>query len=692
MTTTQIGARLFSYGVIADTHLNQDEMECNSPFEVNQLANVRLRWVIEDLNSRELSHVIHLGDVVHPVPSMGDLYSNSATRFKEQVAPLKHPLFIIPGNHDVGDKPIKWGPAGTVRQSFLDAWEQHFAPHYFKHQHQGMVFIGINAQVLGSNLALEAEQDRWLESTLQQHAGDRLCLFTHYPPFLLEPDEDEHYDNIGLAGRDRILGLLEQYNVEALFAGHVHHFWYNRYQNCDCFLLPSTCFTRQDYSEMFRIGPAEENGRNDADKLGYFLVHVHAQGQVVEMVRSHGRSTAPGAQPPVPLHRIEPVNARTNNSPVMGFDLRHDWCERVQIPPSGGLDEFDRKWVRNDYGLLALWEMGVRNLRVPAIDLLSPERRQRLSNLAQLGFRFNLYSFGQSKPALLSQIHQCREVFDSWEIGFHPDDLEQLNSGLQASPELLDCRSGGLKLFASPLRSKDDILSSGKKYYHVINHGFTNQDRNADGEFYSELLDQSVFSQLFDGVVMRCGLDDDIQALLELARSAKSSQDLDTTLHLRLTADHPGEYQQSDQIICNRLAEAMMYGRSSPEVRIYCDSFTDNDRGYFPRRGVLDRRYNPRPGFHLVKTLHGMFNVFDEPDSINVEQLVHADRIINATSSSGKISVLLAGTSSIKSAAEHFGRKQKNGGWIDWKTSSCDADLESLDQDLPMIFGSRHDV
>ena len=39
--------------------------------------------------------------------------------------------------------------------------------------------------------------------------------------------------------------------------------------------------------------------------------------------------------------------------------MRGDWFEDVWIPPSGGLDEFDRKQVRNDYALLALLENGV---------------------------------------------------------------------------------------------------------------------------------------------------------------------------------------------------------------------------------------------------------------------------------------------------------------------------------------------
>lgn len=100
-----LGRRLFSFGVITDTHLNQDEDDCNSPFEVNRLANRRMRHVIRDLNARDLAFVIHVGDLVHPLPAIPDLYAAAAARFHEQVDELKYPLYLTPGNHDVGDKP-----------------------------------------------------------------------------------------------------------------------------------------------------------------------------------------------------------------------------------------------------------------------------------------------------------------------------------------------------------------------------------------------------------------------------------------------------------------------------------------------------------------------------------------------------------------------------------------------------------
>ena len=105
LNSDPLGRHLFSFGVITDTHVNQGEDDCNSPFEVNRLANRRMRHVIRDLNTRDLAFVVNVGDLVHPVPAIPDLYAAAAARFHEQVKELKHPLYLTPGNHDVGDKP-----------------------------------------------------------------------------------------------------------------------------------------------------------------------------------------------------------------------------------------------------------------------------------------------------------------------------------------------------------------------------------------------------------------------------------------------------------------------------------------------------------------------------------------------------------------------------------------------------------
>lgn len=602
------GKYLYSFAVVADTHLNQNDVECNSPFDVNRRANNRLRYVIEDLNGRDLALVIHLGDIVHPVPSMGELYVDSAKRFFEQFENLRHPFYLIPGNHDVGDKPIDWGPAGTVRDDFLEAWTEIFGAHYFHHEHQGIHFIGLNTQLPGSGLAMEAEQAQWLQSTLDGLRGQRIFVSSHYPPYLLHANESEHYDNLGPEGRDWLLSSLSEYRVEGLFCGHVHQYWFHRYEHTQCHLLPSTAFTRQDYSEMFRVDSGDEFGRNDEQKLGYMLIHLFEDGHGVEMVRTDGREIEAN-QKPYEFFSIDKSPAFCNFWSQLGFDMRQDWFETVQIPPSGGLDEFDRKAVRNDYGLLALLDMGIRKLRLPLADLVDPVRRSRLCELQSFGFHYCFYSFGAPDGGIRDLIAKQSELIESWVLCCRIDELAELDSEFFQLAQ--DCN---VELVFSPLRSKQDLVETGKKYYHVINHGFTINDLALLDKWNA--TPQAVY---FDRYLLRLGFDESVPGAFGFAQQCFQTIAKPASIHLRLSENNPAANLDDDNWLCRRLTEALLLGHASPACEFYCDTFADNDRGYFPRAGVVDRRYNPRARMLLIQQINSLLSEREEFDEALLE-------------------------------------------------------------------------
>ena len=593
MTPTKsrdLGVRLFSYAVITDTHLNQGESECNSPFAVNKLANGRMRHVVRDLNQRGLEFVIHLGDLLHPVPAIPHLYAQAAALFNQQISELQHPIYLLPGNHDVGDKPIDWGPAGVVRDDFLALWKEHFGANYQAFTHQGCRFVLLDAQIINSGLDAEAQQRQWLEHELTNNTVKRTFINIHYPPFLTYADEDEHYDNLGEPGRSWLLALLERHSVEALFAGHVHNFWYHRHANTDCYLLPSTAFVRQDYAEMYRCAPpaGTESGRNDTPKLGYFIVHMHERGHLCEIVRTYGSIAEPDSPVQPVAIRAPAVHPRHNSLTRFGFDMRQNWLEVVEIPPSGGLDEFDRKRTRNDYALMALLEMGVRRLRLPARDLLDPAHRARLEDLHGLGFLFTLFSFGEPGQALRAAVSGAGHLLDVWEIAHTWEQLPGLAAAVSDT-----ARSAGVTLFLSKLRSKDEMERGGEKYYHMINHGFT-----VDDSAQIAVLGSTAG---VDGVVFRVAGEMSPWASAREIGHLIETHDLKASLHVRMSIGNPGAHQGDEIWVAARALEALAAAAGNTSIFAYLDAFSDIDRGYFVRQGVVDRLYNPRPAFHALK-------------------------------------------------------------------------------------------
>lgn len=92
----ELGQLAYSFAVISDTHVNPDEDSCNSPFPVNGRSNRRLRYVVADINRREVDFVVHLGDLLHPVPETGELYAQAANSYREIVADLSVPIQVLP--------------------------------------------------------------------------------------------------------------------------------------------------------------------------------------------------------------------------------------------------------------------------------------------------------------------------------------------------------------------------------------------------------------------------------------------------------------------------------------------------------------------------------------------------------------------------------------------------------------------
>jgi hypothetical protein len=357
---------------------------------------------------------------------------------------------------------------------------------------------------------------------------------------------------------------------------------------------------------MYRVAPGRDTefGRNDRPKLGYFVVHVHEHGHICDIVRTYGELAQAGSPEPRPVERLAPVHPRLNKRGAFGFDMRQNWMEIVEIPPTGGLDEFDRKEVRNDYPLMAIWEMGVRKLRLPMRDLLLAERRERLRTLKAHGHEFTLFTFGDPEPHHRELILAHQDIFSAWEIGLNWDVLERIIGGIGEIARQVE-----LPVYLSRLRSIDEQRTEAGKYYHAINQGFLADDRDQ----MAGLLARTELKGALEGFVFRLTLDQSPWETIAGASSLAAELAVRASVHLRMFGANPAEETADDHQITSRIAEAMMAAAAHDNVVVYADTLADNDRGYFPRRGVLDRLWNTRAGCHVVRHLNAALNRIDGP-------------------------------------------------------------------------------
>ncbi len=191
---------LFTFAIVTDTHIRPPDGDDSSPFPVNELANDRARYVIAAIARHEPEFTVHLGDMVHPLPHL-PTYGAAADEALAIFEPLRDQMRFVPGNHDIGDKPMAGSPAGAVDDASTEIYESYFGPSFYSFGHGGIHIVVINSSLINSGNDLEAKQRDWLESELKAHDGERIFLFSHYPPFINSPDEPLHYDNYEEPGR-----------------------------------------------------------------------------------------------------------------------------------------------------------------------------------------------------------------------------------------------------------------------------------------------------------------------------------------------------------------------------------------------------------------------------------------------------------------------------------------------------------
>src|SRR5262249_33493648 len=131
-------------------------------------------------------------------------------------------------------------------------------------------------------------------------------------------------------------------------------------------------------------------------------LEIYEHGHVAHYHRSHGATLIQGEAAPVAVR----PHSKTSSLTDIYVDMRHAWAEEMVVAPSGALDEFRRKRARNDYTLMALWEMGLRGLRVPIQDLLDIRTRRRMEIMTDVGHLFHVYLYGppsSQEAALLTE-------------------------------------------------------------------------------------------------------------------------------------------------------------------------------------------------------------------------------------------------------------------------------------------------
>jgi len=187
---------------------------------------------------KRLVRVVEYLNQLNPQPDVvllsGDLCDveeiASYEYLRELLAPLKSPLYVIPGNHDI---------RALMRIAFSD---QAYMPqqgfiHYFV-EHFPLDLIAVDTLEEGKPAgAICEERFSWLQQQMARNPGKPKLIFLHHPPMVVG---HKMFDAIRCFVPDGFESwVAKQENLLGILAGHQHQMCYATYGGKPCMVAQS---------------------------------------------------------------------------------------------------------------------------------------------------------------------------------------------------------------------------------------------------------------------------------------------------------------------------------------------------------------------------------------------------------------------------------------------------------------------
>jgi 3',5'-cyclic AMP phosphodiesterase CpdA len=200
----------FRIAQISDTHLSETK-----PYFVDNFVRIG-----EALRAAKPDLVVNTGDMsLDGASQESDL---AASRLLHDALGL--PLRFLPGNHDLGDAQETAEGEAPIDAGRRARYLKHFGPDWWSFDVPGWRVLGINALLLGSDLAEAPEQEIATAQAMQGLGLRSLALFLHKPLFDQTADESKISNRfLTLAQRGRLSAMLGALPA-LIVSGHIHQY------------------------------------------------------------------------------------------------------------------------------------------------------------------------------------------------------------------------------------------------------------------------------------------------------------------------------------------------------------------------------------------------------------------------------------------------------------------------------------
>lgn len=210
---------------------------------------VRFELAVKAINALDVDWVVICGDLVND--GNDDV---AVADFKRIAKAFTMPVYLAPGNHDVGNEP-------TIES--LERYRRLQGADYYTAMEHGYKLVIVNTQLWKFNVPEESEKhDAWFAAELRKstESATPTLIVSHYPPFVASPDEGDDYFNLPPEKRKPLLAAVKAAGVKAWLAGHVHKNIVLEYEGIPVVASATTSKNFDGAPYGFRVWEASEEG------------------------------------------------------------------------------------------------------------------------------------------------------------------------------------------------------------------------------------------------------------------------------------------------------------------------------------------------------------------------------------------------------------------------------------------------
>ncbi|MCD6220065.1 metallophosphoesterase [Candidatus Calescamantes bacterium] len=176
--------------------------------------------VVEEIVSLGPDIIFNTGDMIS---TPGNL--SQWKIFKELSIPIKKPYYLVVGNHDVNNRESE----RLFKEMIHFYTPQVNLPEegvYYSFDYGDSHFVVLDSEIPGEVGEITGRQFEWLENDLSSIQGriNHIFVFIHRPLYPVYGIHVGSCLDMYPTERDRLHDLLVRYNVDAVFAGHLHLF------------------------------------------------------------------------------------------------------------------------------------------------------------------------------------------------------------------------------------------------------------------------------------------------------------------------------------------------------------------------------------------------------------------------------------------------------------------------------------